>query len=198
MNAFFRYIGEYRKNSEMRVTLSLLFGLVLNAIYIVFNLVVGIAKSNVWFITVSAYYVIIFIIRTMLVGNKIESSAIYQIGEIMLVLGIALTGMIIYTILTDRGEPHSPFVLTYLFGYVLFCVIRAVLGIRCAKRENKSSHRAVYTIRLSEAFVSLFTFQTSLLSTFTLSRAIVLTLNFITGSAVLFSVFYMSTKMINN
>lgn len=198
MNSLFRYIVEYRKNSEMRVTLSLLFGLVLNAFYIIFNLVVGIAQENLWFITVSAYYIIIFILRTILIGNRLEEGVIRQIGEVMLMLGVALTGMIVYTILTDRGKPHSDFVLVCLFGYTVFSVIRALFGIRCAKRENKFYHRIVYSIRLSETFVSFFTFQTYLLSSISLGRFPVLLLNFVTGAAVLFSVFYMSTKMLNN
>ena len=190
MSNFRRFISSYFQNSDVRFNVGVLFGLVLNVGYIVFNLVLGIMSENVWYISVSAYYTLIVVLRYMLIGDSGENTGqIYAktVGTLITVLFLPMTGIIIYTVLTDRFllSQRAPIVVFAL--YAAFGIMRALYGILFSKRKEAAAYRMAHFIRLSLALISLFNFQISLISMLSINRRIALTLNFITGGSVSFS-----------
>lgn len=206
MKRFVGYISEYFKNKALRFHVSIFAGLILNTCYIIFNLVSGIIYGNVWFITVAAYYTLAVSVRYLILGSHrsdrddidfmIESARATKIcGTLMLILGVPITGMIIYTVISNRSYEYSAVVFILLFVYALFSVTRASLGIFSSKKKS-SATRVAHLVRLSSALLSLFNLQTSVFSVLRVSDNVVIILNFITGGAVSLLVFWLSAKTV--
>ena len=201
------YISEYFKNKTLRFHVSLFTGLILNTFYIIFNLVSGIIYGNAWFITVAAYYTLIVSVRYLLLGNhgadrpdsdfSAESAeATKTCGNLMMILGVPITGMIIYTVISNRRYEYSAAVFIMLSVYALFSITRAAWGIFSSKKKSFAS-RVAHSVRLCSALLSLFNLQTSVFSVLRVGDNVAMTFNFITGGAVSLSVFWLAAKTVN-
>ena len=206
MKSFRGYIFVILKNETVRSNVFLFFGLVINACYIFFNLLSGIIYGNAWFITVAAYYALMVSVRYLILGNsRIEGCdlrasievirSIRLCGTLMLILCAPITGMIIYTVISDRIYEYSAFVFVLLFMYALFCVVRAAVGIFFREKSSILSKAANY-VRMSSALLSLFNLQTSVLSVMGVDGVTLISLNFISGVTVSLSVIGFAVKLI--
>lgn len=200
------YISVVLKNKTVRFYVFAFFGLLINACYIIFNLLSGIIYGNAWFITVAAYYTLTVSVRYLILGNlrdadgdseySIENvKSIKTCGTLMLILGAPITGMIIYTVISSRIYNYSAFVFVLLFIYSVYGLLRAALGIFLSKKKATVSKVANY-IRMSSALLSLFNLQTSVFSAIGIGDITVRILNFITGAAVSISVLVFAVKII--
>ena len=207
MKKIIDYISEYFKNKTLRFHVSLFTGLILNTFYIIFNLVSGIIYGNAWFITVAAYYTLIVSVRYLLLGNHrvdrpntdflTESAeATKTCGNLLMILGVPITGMIIYTVISNRRYEYSAAVFIMLSAYAMFGITRAIWEIFSSKKKS-STPTVVHSIRLSSALLSLFNLQTSVFSAMRINDNVAIALNFITGGAVSLSVFRLAAKTVN-
>lgn len=196
MKRIIRYTSVYLKNAAIRLNVAHLLGLVLNACYIVLNFVWGIIYGDAWFIAVGAYYFLIFSVRFLLIrgGDDESDEAARVAGFLMLVLGVPITGMIIYNVITNGARKYGRGTLPVFLIYTVYSVLRAVLGIKNSKKRKNPNHRALHTLRLSAALMSLFNFETSLLATVNIGDTLELFLNFSVGAAVSLSVFALARK----
>ena len=201
------YISEYFKNKMLRFHVSLFTGLILNMFYIIFNLVSGIIYGNAWFITVAAYYTLIVSVRYLLLGNhRIDrpntdfltesAEATKTCGNLMMILGVPITGMIIYTVISNRRYEYSAAVFIMLSAYALFSITRAAWGIFSSKKKSFAP-RVAHSVRLSSALLSLFNLQTSVFSVLRVGDNVAMTFNFVTGGVVSLSVFWLAVKTVN-
>ena len=206
MKSFKGYISVVLKNKTVRFYVFVFFGLLINACYIIFNLVSGIIYGNAWFITVAAYYTLIVSVRYLILGNgqydrvgygsTFDSiKAVKNCGILMLILGVPITGMIIYTVISDRTYEYSTFVFVLLFVYAAFSILRAAYGIFTSGKKSVMSN-AFHYIRISSALMSLFNLQTSVLSAIVVGGVLAKTINTSTGGAVSLSVFWFAVKTI--
>ena len=185
MDRFIRFLSVYFLDKKARFNAAVLLGLILNACYIVFNLVLGILQENVWYITVAAYYTLIVILRYLIIdGNDAADSAAHTVSRLLLIVSFPRTGMIIYTVIGGGKSGYPRFVIPIFAAYAVFSIFRAVFGLFVFRKNKTGVHRAAHTIRLALALLSLFNFQTSLLSLISISERLTVALNFITGGGV--------------
>lgn len=200
------YIFVVLKNKTVRFYVFAFFGLIINACYIIFNLISGIIYGNAWFITVAAYYTLMVSVRYLILGNlcSADCKSEYSIenikstktcGTLMLILGAPITGMIIYTVVSNITYNYSDFVFVFLFIYAAFNILRASFGIFSVKEKPDLSNLVNY-VRMSSALLSLFNLQTSVFSAIGIGYVAVAILNFITGAAVSLSVLGFAAKII--
>lgn len=187
MDSFRGFISSYFNNPRVRFNVGVLGGLLLNAGYIVFNLVYGIVSENVWNISVSAYYTLIVSLRYMLIGMSGEKTgqiSAKTLSELIMILFLPMSGIMIYTVLTDASRTNGRAPLTVFALYAALGIFRALYGIFLSGKKHVVTYRVAHMIRLSLAFISLFNFQTSLLSILSVRENLARTLNFITGGSV--------------
>ena len=126
----------------------------------------------------------------MLIGNSPESRGqISQktVGALISILFMPMRGIIIYTVLTSAEHTYRPAPIVIFALYAAYGILRALYGIFFSKRKEETSYRTSHFIRLSLALISLFNFQTSLISMLGINERSAVILNFITGGAVSFS-----------
>ena len=197
MSNFIRYVSLYIKEPGVRFNVAILLGLILNGCYIVFNLVLGIVYGNIWYITVAAYYMLIAVLRYLLIdggeGGCSDEGA-KTVSSLMLVVALPMTGMIIYTVITNNRSALPSVTLPFFFAYAIISIFRAVKGLFASKKETGESRRVAHAIRLSLALLSLFNLQTSLFSYFDISGNISTAINFITGGAASISVLLLADR----
>ncbi len=197
MSNFIRYVSLYIKEPGVRFNVAILLGLILNGCYIVFNLVLGIVYGNIWYITVAAYYMLIAVLRYLLIdggeGGCSDEGA-KTVSSLMLVVALPMTGMIIYTVITNNRSALPSVTLPFFLVYAIVSILRAAKGLFVSKRENGRSRRVAHAIRLSLALLSLFNLQTSLFSYFDISGNISTAINFITGGAASISVLLLADR----
>ena len=202
------YISVVLKNKTVRFYVFVFLGLLTNFCYIILNLVSGIIYGNAWFITVAAYYTLILSVRYLILGNgcfgcdECKSSqedikALKTCGMLMLILGVPITGMIIYTVISDKMYEYHPIVFISLLIYASFSILRAVLGIFTSTKKSGIANAFRY-IKISSALMSLFNLQTSVFSAVRVGEGMAKIFNIITGGAVSLSVFLFAVKTITD
>lgn len=182
MNRFIRLLSVYFLDKKARFSIAVLFGLILNACYIVFNLVLGILRENVWCITVASYYTLIVILRYIIIDGEGGSESLARtVSSLLLIVACPMTGMIIYTVLSGAKTDYPRFAVPIFLAYAVFSILRAALGLFGYGRHKTPARRVANNIRIALALLSLFNFQTSLLSLLNIGERLTVTLNFITG-----------------
>lgn len=196
------FISIYIEDKSARLNLSIFLGLILNVLYIFFNLVVGIIYRNVWFVTVSAYYSVIVFLRYLVISDgqnvsrvSIENSK--SAGMLMMLLGVPVTGIVIYTVLLGISKKYAYVFLVFLALHSLFAITRSLFSYIKMKREG-AVLRAVHSVRLSGALMSVFNFQTAVLPLVLNSQKTRIILNFITGSVASLSIFALAYGIISD
>lgn len=187
MDAFRRFVSSYFSNPRVRFNVGVLGGLLLNAGYIVFNLVYGIMSENVWNISVSAYYTLIISLRYMLIGisgEKAGQISAKTLSELIMILFLPMSGIMIYTVLTNASRTNVRAPLIVFALYAALGIVRALYGIFLSDKKHLVTYRMAHLIRLSLALISFFNFQTSLLSMISIKESLARALNFITGGSV--------------
>jgi hypothetical protein len=202
MKKIWEIISLYIRDRSARLNLSIFLGLILNVLYIFFNLVFGIAYRNVWFITVSAYYSIIVFLRYLVINEEennsraaLESSK--NAGLLMMILGIPVTGIIIYTLLLGISKKYSYLLLLFLGLHSLFTITRSLWSFLRMRGDGVVA-RAAHSVRLSGALMSVFNFQTAVLPLVLYSVKIRTLLNFITGSLASLCIFALAYGIISD
>jgi len=196
MNRFMRYLSIYLFDKSARFNAAILLGIVVNSLYVIVNLVMGILQESVWQITVAAYYLLIIILRYLIIEDEDTSEASALIvSRLLLIISAPMLGMIIYAVLIGESVSRPRMALPYFAVYAAVCIVRVVFGYLIPSWDSKSLRGVLRAMRLSIALMSIFNFQLSLLSVISVTKAVRLLLNFITGGAVALSIFALAAKI---
>ena len=123
-------------NKHQRIYLFAFASFILNITYGIGNAIVGFMTFSWWFITLSAYYVILSIMRFALIMSEKHSKAQNTENEVfakrfsgvmLICLSIVLSGTVILTIRQDIGTNFHEIIMitiaTYTFTKLVFAII---------------------------------------------------------------------------
>lgn len=199
MHKALSFFSSYFRDRTVRFYVSMLFGLVVNEFYIILNVVSGIVYSDVWFIAVAVYYMILVAVRYLVVGvdffsyDKEALKKIYSgsqtTGILMMIITVPMSGILIYTVFYPRELKISGFNLAVFLIYALYSISRTLYLLIFSDKKCLNSVFGVYTIRFSASVFSLFNLQTSYLSYTDLTDRVILLINLISGIIASVSVF---------
>ncbi len=195
MKSFVSYIRSCIKEPDIRMNIGLLFGLVFNGSYIVFNTVFGIIRSDAWFVGASAYYLLMLVMRYSVFDG--ESISAHELGLLMLILSFPMSGMIFYKIF-KTGSPTVPGAFRGIFGlYFIYSAVRVALPLRSIKR-NGGSELSLNIVRLTSALFSFFSLWITAAPGLGISAGAERILNVVIGGAVSLTVLAISFFMVIN
>ena len=175
--------------------------------YSVFNGVLGIVHSSIWYGALAAYYIFLVLTRgRLLLGKRKTGTRNSELaaardyrnsGILMLILNAALSSAIAQMIFDGRGFEYKDWIIYAFAAYAFYKISLAVYNVVKARRQEDMRIRAIREINLVDAAVSILALQTALLHTFATDGAVDISLfNTLTGSAVSLFAISLSIYMI--
>ncbi len=192
-----RYFRLYLNDPEIRLALTLLFGLLLNLTYVAFNAVSGILYRSAWLITVAVYHTMLVAIHYIIlrVGRaktdlRTEHRACVRGGIILLLVDFAVSAMILNTLYSGRASSYPALVVITLFAFAVYNLVATAVALARKSEDERPTHRAAHTVRIVAALMSAFNLVTAILPRLSLDVRAEMALRLICG--VFVSVFVLA------
>ena len=193
-------------NKHQRIFLFAFASFIVNITYGIGNAVVGFMTFSWWFITLSAYYIILSIMRFALVMSEKRSKAknienevfAKRFSGVMLIcLSVALIGTVILTIRQDIGTKFHEIIMITIATYTFTKLVFAIINLCKSKKLNLPIVKALRNISLADATVSMFSLQRSMLTSFEgMETADIRLFNTLTGTAVFLVVLILGINLL--
>lgn len=168
--------GRYITDVAFRAEVSLYPSFVINILYAAIKLVSGILYGSVWFITLSAYYILLAVMRFLLLTSArkrhVKSSIAaefkrYRVcGVLLAMMTLALSGMILFIVRQDGGYDYPGILIYVMAMYAFYAVITAIINIIKFRKHGSPVLSAAKAINLTAALVSMLALETAMLSQF--------------------------------
>ncbi len=171
-----KYINMYFTNKHLRTNISLYISLLMNFIYSIFQLTLGIIYHSFWFYSMFGYYLILFCVRLYLARHTLK----YQIGEnlkveyqkylfsgiLLLIMNVFITVIIFFLAFLEKTFYYHEIVTIGLATYTFYSFIMAIINYIKYKKYNSPVYQAIKSISLVSTSVSVLTLTVSMLQTF--------------------------------
>lgn len=186
-------------------------GLLLNVIFAVFNGAIGLIGSSPWFGSLSAYYLLLSVMRFGAVRYDRRAAKGEQTAELMqdgisvyrrcgilfIIMTAALAGAVILLVHAKGGKHYPGFTIFAVAAYTFYKIIIAVINMIKAGKLRSPLLMAIRDIGYVDACVSVLTLQTAMFAAFgegqeDLSKG----MNGLTGSVVCLMVLAMGVRVI--
>lgn len=155
-------------------------GLILNIAFAIFNGVIGILSQSAWFGTLSAYYIILSLMRFRAVRYErhiskmnrtkemmLEEISIYhKCGILLIIMTVALSGAVILMINSKGGKHYPGFTIFAVAAYTFYKIILSILNVIKAGKLKSPLLMTIRSIGYVDACVSILTLQTAMFAAF--------------------------------
>ena len=171
-------------------------------IYAIFNGVLGIVFSSIWYGALASYYIFLSITRGGLLvyhrrrerGDEVSEGLIrarkYRTsGIFLLVLNIALSAAIAQMIFDDRFFSYPGWIIYAFAAYAFTKMTFSIINMFRSRQQDDLTVRGIRDINLLDAVVSILALQTALLHTFSQEGSEVSISGFNTVTGIFVSVF---------
>ena len=195
--------GKYIGDLSFRGSVSIYQGMMVNFLYVVFRIFVGIRYASVWFFTIAIYYLLLGIMRLSLAlsyrnrNMKSELRCYRRTAWLLFLLNIPMGGMIVLMVLTDSGYSYPGYVIYLSALYTFYTIILAIVNLVTFRKLGSPILSAAKVLSFVAALMSLLGLQTAMISQFsTEGEAFRRRMNAITGGGVWFSVILIAVTML--
>lgn len=163
-----------------RIILSTMPTFIINVAYTVYNGVLGVIHQSEWFITMAVYYSLLGIMRYHAVHTgriisrmedqslikKKELSVIKTEGILLLLLNLALSGVVLLTIVQDTAKRYSEIMVITIAAYTFYKIITSVINMIKVRKLQSPILITIRNISVADALVSVLTLQMTMLASF--------------------------------
>ena len=195
--------GKYIGDLAFRGSVSIYQGMMVNFLYVVFRIFVGIRYASVWFLTIAIYYLLLGIMRLSLIlsyrnrNMKSELRCYRRTAWLLFLLNIPMGGMIVLMVLTDSGYSYPGYVIYLSALYTFYTIILAIVNLVKFRKLGSPILSAAKVLNFVAALMSLLGLQTAMISQFpTEGENFRRMMNAITGGGVWFSVILIAVYML--
>lgn len=160
----------YKNNFLTFTKASIYFSFVLNLIFGITKLGIGIYYSSWWFITFAIYYLLLCFMRISLAKNIHNSKKEYQklklTGIILLVLNFVFIGIILLIIKKNQVINYNGFLIYLVALYDFYFVISAMINVLKYRKNHSPIIAASKCINLAVAMISLVSLEVAMVYQF--------------------------------
>ena len=195
--------GKYIGDLAFRGSVSIYQGMMVNFLYVVFRIFVGIRYASVWFLTIAIYYLLLGIMRLSLILSyrnrsvKSELRCYRRTAWLLFLLNIPMGGMIVLMVLTDYGYSYPGYVIYLSALYTFYTIILAIVNLVKFRKLGSPILSAAKVLNFVAALMSLLGLQTAMISQFsTEGEDFRRMMNAITGGGVWFSVILIAVYLL--
>lgn len=184
------------KNYSFRTVVFAVGGFFISLAFGIFNGVLGIIASSIWYGALALYHIIIAVIRGRTVFSHVKTSDDLDRGELfravnyrntgiqLLLLNLALSSAIAQMIFDDRFFDYPDWTVFAYAAYAFYKITMSIINIFRSRQHTDFTVHAIRDINLVASMVSLLALQTALLHTFGTPDIDASLLNTLTGSVV--------------
>lgn len=164
--------GKYIGDIAFRGSVSIYQGMIVNFLYVVFRIFIGIRYASVWFITIAIYYLLLGIMRLSLILSyrnrsvKSELRSYRKTAWLLFLLNIPMGGMITLMVLTDSGYSYPGYVIYLSALYTFYTIILAIVNLVKFRKLGSPILSAAKVLNFVAALMSLLGLQTAMISQF--------------------------------
>jgi hypothetical protein len=171
-----KYIKKLLSDSHLRLNISLYGSLIWNGTFAIFQLGLGFYHGSIWFYSMSAYYVMLAIMRFFLLKHtrvykaneetEKELKTYYLCGWLLLIMNLAVAIIIFFITYWNRTFHHHEITTITLAAYTFVTFTFAIINSIKCRKFNSPIYSSVQNISLIAAVVSILTLETTMLTTF--------------------------------
>jgi len=179
--------------------------LIFNFIYAIGNCILGVLYHSWWFITVGAYYTVLAVTRFSVLKVRRKAKENYNMeffarrvtGILLVVLSFCIVGVNILSAIKDRGTVFHEIIMITIATYTFAKITISIIGMVKVRHSPSPVLITLRNISLTDACVSIYTMQRSMIVSFPGMKASgILILNIITGTAVWIIVLLLGINLI--
>lgn len=174
--------------------------LVFNMAFATHHLVMGLATSSWWLLTLGSYYIVLSIVRFVVLRSKSGERFIAKFtGWMLILLTIPLVGTVILSVVRNRGHELHRIVMIAMAAYAFTKITLATIKFIKVRRSTSATLITLRNIYFADAFVSIFALQRSMLVSFEgMTETEIVIMNATLGSAVCVIVFLLGLNLVRN
>ncbi len=208
-----RLLSDYRYRTVIFTNISFF----LNLVFVFMNLFFGIRQRSWWFITLSAYYLLLSSMRfaalreenrnnrtkekVSLEAERIHANEvrIYRnCGIIMILLTLALLGSVVLILNNGNGKSYPGYSIFVVAGYTFYKIILSVINLFRVGKFKSPLLKTIRHIGYADAMMSLLSLQTAMFTSFATAqdKATPKIMNGLTGGAVCLMILAMGIYMV--
>lgn len=193
------YTNKVTTDYRLRTILFAVPGMVSNIIFAVFNGVIGITSHSAWFGTLSAYYILLSIMRAGIVRQERKLAvvkdknehvrrelSVYRRNSVLFIfMAVVLVGAVILLEHSQGGKNYPGYTIYAVAAYTFYKIIMS--SIQVIKVGKRKSPLLSITRRIGyiDACVSILTLQTAMFASFAKGEEVFIKrMNGITGAVV--------------
>lgn len=205
-----KYIHMYLTQKELRIWVSAYMGLILNLLFAVFKIVIGIIYDSAWLFAMAGYHTLSsFMVFILLYRErkgkdaseytkKIRGLHSYELcGWLMVVMNTAISVIVFMVVFGRQTIVYPGFTIYVIAGFSFYCLIMGVINLIKYRHRNNPVFSAIKIISMAKALVSIFTLQAAMLTQFGSETEVYNTImNFATGSAVCATIMALAVFML--
>ncbi len=164
-----KIVKKLRSDVDFRVRATLSMSFFWNAIYALFQFVLGWLHSTFWFTSFGIYYSMLAIMRLVWMRNKNPKTTAKKYaacGWVLLAMNIALSLIVFFMIYWDRTFQHHEITTLALATYTFTSLSFAIYGFVKNRKNKRLDVSAIKNINLAAASVSMLVLESTMLSVF--------------------------------
>ena len=144
---------------------------IINLIFAIYNFVLGIASYSWWFIAVSAYYVVLSIMRIAVIAfsskdRRNEGFIMRFSGVMIFVLSCVLSGIVYMTVEQFGAVKYHEIAMITIALYAFTKLTLAILGFIKSRKNDRPYIKTLRSIAFADSVVSIYSLQRSMLVSF--------------------------------
>ena len=166
------FARRYRADLAFRGSVSLYQGMMMNFLYVIFRVIVGIRYASVWFLSMAAYYVTLGGIRLFLLRSRRNSTSAQELrcyrrtAWLLLLLNLPMGGMIVQMVVTNSSYTYPGYVIYLSAIYAFYAIIHAVMQLVKYRRLGSPLLSAGKVVSFASALMSVLGLQTAMIAQF--------------------------------
>lgn len=172
--------------------------LILTLVFSSYYLIIGLLSSSWWLLTLGAYNLILSVLRFIVLRIKDKEIFIRKFtGCMLMLLTGPLIGTVILSVARDRGKKFHTIVMIAIAAYAFTRISIATINLIKSRKTNSQTVKSLRNIAFSDALVSIFALQRSMLVSFEgMTESEIIIMNATLGAAVCVVVFMLGLHLV--
>lgn len=203
------YTNKVATDYRLRTVLFAVSGITSNIIFAVFHGVIGIMSRSAWFGTLSAYYILLSIMRVNAVRQERRLSAIkgekehmqrevsvyFRNSILFIFMAIVLAGAVILLENSQGGKNYPGFTIYAVAAYTFYKLTLSIVNMIKVGKRKSPLLSMIRRIGAIDASASILTLQTAMFTAFAQEQeAMIKFMNGLTGTVVCLLVLFMGVQ----